>query len=184
MAKKEIPEPEPLNLVPIMNLVTILIPVLLMAIKSLELAVIDTKLPAIGAPAPPSDDVPDKPPLNISVAITNSGFRIIGADNYLYPEGPPPKAEGGQAPPTIPCKSNASCRNTEDYDFSELTKKLMTIKDMAIDEERDSDNVIFMPSSNTRYEVLVKSMDAARKSGKGETSKKLFPNVVFAGGVQ
>ena len=47
MSKREMPEPEPLNLVPIMNLVTILIPVLLMAIKSLGLAVIDTSLPAI-----------------------------------------------------------------------------------------------------------------------------------------
>lgn len=184
MLKKKLPEPEPLNLVPIMNLVTILIPVLLMAIKSLELAVIDTKLPAIGAPAPPSDDVPDKPPLNLSIAITNSGFRIIGADNYIYPEGVPQAPEGGQAPPTIPCKSNGSCRNTDDYQFDQLSKKLLVIKNMAIDEERDSDNVILMPSTNTRYEVLVKSMDAARKSGTGESSKKLFPNVVFAGGVQ
>jgi hypothetical protein len=55
---------------------------------------------------------------------------------------------------------------------------------LALDEERDSDNVVFMFVTNTRYEVLVKSMDAARKSGTGETSKKLFPNVVFAGGVQ
>jgi hypothetical protein len=80
------PEPEPLNLVPIMNLVTILIPVLLMAIKSLELAVIDTSLPAISTSvSAPPDNIPDKPPLQLKMAVTNQGIRILGANEYLYP---------------------------------------------------------------------------------------------------
>jgi biopolymer transport protein ExbD len=40
---------EELDLVPIMNLVTILIPFLLMASSFVSLAVIDSTLPAIGA---------------------------------------------------------------------------------------------------------------------------------------
>ena len=43
MARREMKE-EALNLVPIMNLVTILIPFLLTALKSVELAIIETKL--------------------------------------------------------------------------------------------------------------------------------------------
>ena len=86
MSKREMPEPEPLNLVPIMNLVTILIPVLLMAIKSLELAVIDTSLPAISpSVTTPPDNIPDKPPLSLKMAVTNQGIRILGANEYLYP---------------------------------------------------------------------------------------------------
>lgn len=173
------PEEEPLNLVPIMNLVTILIPVLLMAIKSLELAVIDTTLPAIGAPTETTEDVPDKPPLALKLGITNMGIRILGANEYLYPEGRPAAAEGEKTPPDITCKSNGPCRGVEDYNWSDLSQKLATIKKGAQGDERDSDNVVLIPESNIRYEVLVRTMDVSRKA---EDKSKLFPNVVLAGG--
>ena len=48
--RKRNEEAEELNLVPIMNLVTILIPFLLMAAQFISLAVIDSTLPAIGPP--------------------------------------------------------------------------------------------------------------------------------------
>ena len=45
--KRRTQETEELNLVPIMNLVTILIPFLIMAAQFVQLAVIDSTLPAI-----------------------------------------------------------------------------------------------------------------------------------------
>ena len=74
---------EALNLVPIMNLVTILIPFLLTALKSVELAIIETKLPAISQGGPPPDDVPDKPPLSLTLALTGTGVRILAKPDYL-----------------------------------------------------------------------------------------------------
>jgi len=199
VGKREMPEEEPLNLVPIMNLVTILIPVLLMAIKSLELAVIDTTLPAIGAPTESTEDVPDKPPLALKLAITNMGIRILGADNYLYPEGRPAASEGEKSPPDITCKSNDRCSGFADYKWDELSKKLSTIKQGAQNDDRDSDNVVLIPESNIKYEVLVATMDSSRTLvttrensdgsiflvpvlGSNKEQQKLFPNVVLAGG--
>ena len=54
-------EEQELNLTPIMNLVTILIPFLIMAAQFVNLAVIDSTLPAIGPPQPVEEE-PEKPP--------------------------------------------------------------------------------------------------------------------------
>jgi hypothetical protein len=185
VSKKELPPEEPLNLVPIMNLVTILIPVLLMAIKSLELAVIDTTLPAIGQPTEVAE-VPQNPPLALKLAVTNMGIRILGANNYLYPDGAPKAAEGEKTPPTVPCKSNSTCRGVDDYNWGDLGQKLYMIKQEAQKDERDSDNIVLIPESNLRYEILVKVMDISRNNPSAKDSDgnsfKLFPNVVLAGG--
>ena len=172
------PEPEALNLVPIMNLVTILIPVLLMAIKSMELAVIDTTLPAIGKPTESTEEVPDKKPLELKLAITNKGIKILGADDYLYPGGRPVAVEGESSAPDVACNSNDRCRGLEDYKWSELSDKLTQIKKGAKDDERDSENIVLIPEPSVKYEILVRVMDITRKSG--DTS--LFPKVSFAGG--
>jgi len=172
-------------LVPIMNLVTILIPVLLVAIKSLELVVLDTTLPAMSTAPANVEDKPDKPPLNLSMAVTNTGIRLIGANEYLYPAGTPPTGEGASAPPTVPCKSQGKCRGLEDYDWADLRSKLTMIKTAAQNDDRDSDNVILVPESSIRYEIIIKAMDTSRNNPDildGENFKKLFPNVVIAGG--
>ena len=184
--KRRMQKAEDLNLVPIMNLVTILIPFLIMAAQFVQLAVIDSTLPAIGTPQP-QDEKPDKPPLNLSLAITNRGITIMGADAVLHPEGAPPTAEGEMRPPTVPCKSGGVCTNVDDYKWKEVTKLLGKIKDMYPDES--DANVILVPDNQVQYEILVKTMDASREDpnnkiddGDGEKSRLLFPNVVIAGG--
>jgi len=181
--ERQMPEEEPLNLVPIMNLVTILIPVLLMAIKSLELSVIDTTLPAIGGAPSEDNALNDKPPLALKMAITNKGVRLLGADEYLYPGGRPQAAAGQEGPPDIPCKSNGVCTGLEDYDWNSLSQKLFDIKEKAKAEDRDSDSVVLLSESNIRYEILIGAMDASRayKASDGQKSK-LFPAVQIAGG--
>ena len=181
MSKREMPEPEPLNLVPIMNLVTILIPVLLMAIKSLELAVIDTSLPAISpSVAAPPDNIPDKPPLQLKMAVTNQGIRILGANEYLYPgQAKTDDADEEKGKPDVPCKSNARCKGVDDYNWSDLSQKLGQIKKAAQDDDGDSDSVVLISDNNIKYEILVKVMDTSRRSDDGT---KLFPSVSIAGG--
>lgn len=70
-------EEAPLDLVPIMNLVTILIPFLLMSAQFVTLAVIDSTLPAIGPPQEVQEE-PDEPPLMLSIAVTDQGFTVLG----------------------------------------------------------------------------------------------------------
>jgi biopolymer transport protein ExbD len=180
---RRIQKAEDLNLVPIMNLVTILIPFLIMAAQFVQLAVIDSTLPAIGAPTP-SDEKPDKPPLNLSLAITDRGVTVMGADAILHPEGAPEVAEGETRPPTIPCDSGGVCTSVEDYNWIKLTAKLNLIKDEYPDEE--DANVILVPDNHINYEVIVQTMDASRddptKPGGDGKARLLFPNVVIAGG--
>jgi biopolymer transport protein ExbD len=180
MGKKRLEKAEDLNLVPIMNLVTILIPFLLAASAFVTLAVIDSTLPAIGAPPsePPPED--EEPPLNLSIIITDAGFTVAGAEAVLGNAAP----EDGEDPgPTVPCTQDG-CPDAETYDVKELTKLMNQIKDKYPDDE----NVILVPESDTQYEVIIMTMDATRndKETKGADGKSrlLFPNVVIAGGAE
>lgn len=173
---------EPLNLIPIMNLVSILIPFLLMAAQFVSLAVIDSTLPAIGPPQEVQEE-DDDPPLMLSLAVTDQGITIMGADAVLNPEGADAAApaETEEAEPTIPCKDRP-CSGVDSYDVDELVRILALIKD----EYPDDENVILVPESRIPYEVLVKVMDAAREDrdnrGPDGTARTLFPFVVIAGG--
>jgi biopolymer transport protein ExbD len=183
MARKEVKE-EALNLVPIMNLVTILIPFLLTALKSVELAIIETKLPAISQGGPPPEDVPAKPPLSLTLALTGNGVRILANPDYLG-LGEAAPAEGGATPPTVPCKSGGSCKGVDDYNWEDLNKKLVQIKEEAKKDETDTSSVILLPDKDLRYEILVKAMDISRKNiDKSADMKLLFPVVSIAGGAQ
>ncbi len=179
-------EETPLDLVPIMNLVTILIPFLLMSAQFVTLAVIDSTLPAIGPPQEVQEE-PDEPPLMLSVAVTDQGFTILGDNGVVTGESEEEGAEGeeaeGEPEPTIPC-AERPCTSAESYDFEELTRMLSLIKD----EYPDDQNVILVPEGRIQYEVIVRTMDSTRedKSQKGEddSSRELFPFVVIAGGAQ
>ena len=165
---------EELDLVPIMNLVTILIPFLLMASSFVSLAAIDSTLPAIGQPPEATQD-DDEPPLNLSVAITDQGYTVMGGDDAL-------KGEGEEKGAIIPCKK-ANCPSPDAYDTKELTQLLVEIKDRWGEEE----NVILVPESQVPYEVLVITMDATRNDPETTSDgrpRELFPFVVIAGGVQ
>lgn len=174
MRKKRVIEETPLDLVPIMNLVTILIPFLLMSAQFVSLAVIDSTLPAISQEVVPTDEEPEEK-LNLSILVTGNGFTITGADAIL----PPDDEDNG---PKVPCL-DAGCRTPESYDYHGLTERLARVKDQHEDEE----NVILVPGGETPYEVLVHTMDAARDDQEDKDSegkaRLLFPYVVIAAGV-
>jgi hypothetical protein len=162
-----------------MNLVTILIPFLLAASSFVTLAVIDSTLPAIGAPPSEPLDDEDKP-LNLSVIITDAGFTVAGAEAVLGNEA---AEDGEDQGPTVPC-SQEGCPDAKTYDVKELTRLMNKIKDKYPDDE----NVILVPESSIQYEVIIMTMDATRsdKETKGSDglSRLLFPNVIIAGGAE
>ena len=187
-----------LDLIPIMNLVSILIPFLLLASGQVQLAIIDSAMPAIGAPSeaePPEEE--EEPPLNLSVVITDKGFSIKH-NKMPKPEGEAAVAateEGDEDKPTIPCKDEqgvdlTKCETPDHYDYLGLTKELRDVqKEYA---QPDDNNVILAPESKVQYEVLIRTMDASRdEMGLGDNAKmdengvvnELFPFVVVAGGL-
>lgn len=182
MGKKRAQDAQELDLIPIMNMVTILIPFLLMAAQFINLAIIDSTLPAIGAP-PDAQPDSDEKPLNLKVLVTSEGFTIA-TDAAVLPSS---DSDG----PTVPCRQ-AGCPGVESYNFEALTSLLSEIKDEYDHEE----NVILVPESHIRYEVIIHTMDATREDpsqkvqftdANGDTSmksKELFPYVVIAGGGQ
>lgn len=191
--KKRGEESEELNLVPIMNLVTILIPFLLMAAQFVSYAVIDSTLPAIGPPVPVEEE-PEEKPLNLSVMVTTEGFTLSGEHPELKNEGG--GDEGEEKNTTIECltpgcsyESGSGEGPAETYDIGELRALLGRIKD----DKPEERNVILVPDHDVPYEVLVMTMDATREDpdAAGTTDEDmtcngrcLFPFVVIAGGVQ
>lgn len=155
-----------LNLMPVMNLITILIPLLLISVQFASLSVIDTTLPGI---IDPRDDPPPPPDLNLSLVITGEGITVAGADAIL--DAILDEGEG----PTVPC-STGECRGVESYDLARLNDVLVHVKD----EFPDHDRVMLVPDSRIPYEVLIGVMDAAR--AEEGTQRELFPAVVMAGG--
>jgi len=148
-----------LDLVPIMNLVTILIPFLLFSAQFVTLATIDTAIPSF-APTPDPEPDPAEP----------LGLRIhIEADGYLVTAA----ARTDPEELSIPC-TRPGCADAASYDRRELSAALARIKRNWPNE----DTVALVPHSGASYELLIATMDAARQDGRTE----LFPSVVVAGG--
>lgn len=146
-----------LNLVPYMDIVTnIIIFLLASVVNSVALGNVNVSLPTIssgggGAAA----EEPEKPPLNLTVTAGAKGFII---------------AASGGVMPSIPKKPNGN------YDYPELTKKLMEIKKEFPDETK----VTFNADAGTEYAVVVETLDAMREDS---NHNLMFPDVVFSAGI-
>ncbi len=185
---------EDLNLVPIMNLVVCLIPIVLFGMSLVKIGVINVNAPKFGmGQAAPSDD--EKKPLNLTVAIAENGFRLTagGADiNQVLGVTPtqpadPAAAAGQPAGVVIPKKKDK-------YDFVKLYLDLVKIKDAFPDETII--NLTADAKIPVKYVVgVIDSMrfrlegtsfaDMAEFAGasvkmEGNTQTLLWPDVVFA----
>jgi biopolymer transport protein ExbD len=174
-------EEQGLDLVPIMNLVTILIPFLLMSAQFVTLAVIDSSLPAIvSEPQQVEQEEEEEEKLELSILVTGEGYTISGSGTGLVLDE---EDEASETSKKVACLE-LNCPTPDSYDYVGLTKRVVMLKDRFEEEE----NVILVPESTTRYEVIVRTMDAVRDDpeDKDEDSKArvLYPNVVIAGGVQ
>jgi len=153
--RRPTPEAGP-DLIPFMNLTTMLIPLLLMGATFAHLSVVESTLPAIG-PITPCATSCGEAPLNLRVAITADGFKVTGADAVLVPE-----------------ESEEDGRTIAGHDYAELTRALALVKD----EYPDEQNLILTPHDRASYELIIGAMDAARE----DEDRELFPYVVIAGG--
>ncbi len=192
-----------LNLLPFMNLMTLLIPFLLASAQFVTLAVIDSSLPAIGQPDPSKQkDKDEKPPLNLTIGLTEEGFTVAGSAAVLGCE-----KGGGEKDDTctsVPLRSDAAyCEETQCAgvqgcrpdpacpDYAALHTLVQRLKEVdedgdGVPDYEDESNVIIAPNPEIPYATIVGVMDATRDyKPEGETERKdLFPYVVIAGGVK
>lgn len=194
-----------LNLTPMMNLIAILIPVLLLSTAFVEIAVVNVSAPSIGQPSSgEAPDKPDKPPLNLTVTITDKGY-IIAASGAVLP-GP---SNNGPTVPTVQrpvsCKKYLGtvpppreknrpvgiCEPQEEgqpeetktfvmYDVDTLKGKLVTIKDSFPDERQ----MIIAAEPDVDFEAITDVMDAGREAkDPGGEKRTLFDEVILSPGL-
>jgi len=191
-----------LNLLPFMNLMTLLIPFLLASVQFVTLAVIDSSLPAIGQPQPSDKKKEDeKPPLNLTVGITDEGFTVAGSAGVLGCKSGggdddkctviPLKGDPAYCADTQ-CRGDSACRpDPACHDYKALHELIVQVKEFDGDGDGEFDyieeqNVIIAPNADIAYSVLIGVMDATRdyKPEGAPERKDLFPYVVIAGGVK
>ncbi len=162
MARKKKPfndKIEDLNLVPIMNLVVCLIPMVLFGMSLIKIGVVNVNAPKFGMGAAAPDESDEKP-LNLTIAIAADGFRITasGADVNsvmglapIDPTDPAAAAAAAQAGPTIPKKGDS-------YDYPELYNKLVAIK-----KQFPNESVVNLTAErDTHFKYLIGAMDVMR----------------------
>jgi biopolymer transport protein ExbD len=161
MARKKKPfnaDTEDLNLVPIMNLVVVLIPVVLFGMSLVKLAVVNVNAPkfGMGQAAPPDDD---KKPLNLTIGIEEAGFRLKagGADinqvlGFAVEAPTDPEAMAAAAGGLLIPKVK------DNYDYVDLYTKLVKIKAAFPDESI----VNLTADAKIPFKYIISVMDAIR----------------------
>jgi len=148
-----------INLVPYMDIVTnIIIFLLASVVNQVALGNVNVSVPTLSSGgAAATEDTPQKPPLNLTGTVGATGFTIA--------------ASGGVLPliPKLP---------TGQYDYKQLTKKLLEIK--SAPDNNTETKVNFNADANTSYDIVVATLDAMRQD---ETGKALFPDVAFSAGI-
>lgn len=151
-----------LDLVPILNLMTLLIPFLLVASSFASLATLEPRVEEVRTGELPPGA------LGLAIAVTDEGWTVLGADEALVGQ------DDGRGP-TIPCL-RPGCPTADDYDAAELSRLLAAVKARHPREHQ----VVVLPEPQIPYDVLVRTMDASRElTGEGGP-RTLFPTVVIA----
>jgi biopolymer transport protein ExbD len=192
-----------LNLNPMMDMFAVLIPALLMMSVVVEVASINVAAPSIGESSGEPEKQTDKPPLNLTVTVTEAGYLVSASGGPLANESGEP---GTYQRPTIPIVERAvSCgryratvppprtRNKERakcdpskpeetrqfwvYDNKALHRLAIEIKDQNPDEHR----ITIGGTKEVDYEPIVDVMDATRDDmNDKEEVRPLFDEVVIS----
>jgi biopolymer transport protein ExbD len=164
--RREIEEYEGDPLIPILNLVCMLIPLLLYGAVFVRFMTLDVNSPRMSQAAPAQPDENEK--LNLTVMITDQGFTFKVNPKFRLP-WMSMSTETASAGPDIPKKD-------DNWDFQELRKKLQEIKE----NHREETMIIIGAEDDIKYEVLIDTMDWSRGEKEGD---KLFPDVTLTRGV-
>jgi len=205
---KEELDTEP-NIVPFMNLMVVLIPLLLSSSEFVKMGMIELKLPeAAGAGGGAGGEVQDVK-LNLGIVITGKGFQLFHAfKQEVKPPAGAPAVDPATLPPEIPLVDGQ-------FDYAALNAKLAEVKRQALlailrtvdssvpatstleqlwDVYRgqsiarppvyaDHEDLKIVAEDSVKYQVVVATMDAARGFVGKAGNVTMFPNVSIAGGI-
>jgi biopolymer transport protein ExbD len=153
-------------LIPIMNLVCMLIPLLLYGAVFVRFVTLEVNSPKMtNAPAQQPPDQNEK--LSLTVMITDQGFTFKVNPKFRLP-WMSMATEAASAGPDIPKKD-------DDWDYDELNRKLKELKE----NHREETQMILGAEDDIKFEVLIKAMDWSR----GTEEDRLFPDVTLTRGV-
>lgn len=161
-----------LNLNPMLDMMTVLIPLLLANAQFAKIGEIELNLPpatsgmAAGAAALPKET---QRTLDLVISITDQGIYISSA--LSAPEKLPERK------PTIVVRADG------EYDYAALSQQLYEIKQKAGNNFADPESIVIQAEPKVRYQILVNVMDAARSIRRDEKIISLFPNVALSAGV-
>lgn len=159
------------NLTPIMNLMTVLIPILLTQAQFLKIGIIELNLPPAAGAQVAAQNTPRETQrlLDLTVSVTDQGFYISSAMAVLRGD-----EEGS---PSVPILANGA------YNYAELSQKLYAIKKKAEGAFPDTDSIIIQAEPQVSYQALVDAMDASRDVVIDDHRVELFPVVALSAGV-
>lgn len=166
-----------LNLTPAMNLILILIPLLLLAMETMKIAVINVSTPQIGPideTVPPDSTPPDHKPLKLTAAITDQGVILYAREQVMVNQNDP-------LGPTIPKidGTEAGFPGQKVYDWKKLGTMLADIKSANPGES----SIIISAEPHLKYREIIKVMDIAREAIENGKKRTLFPDAILSAGV-
>jgi biopolymer transport protein ExbD len=148
-----------LHLLPFMNLMTLLIPFLLLSATFVQLATIGTTLPAITKdPAPAATES-----LRLTVAIDDDGYLLTGNESLFE----------GESRLRIPRGLDGA------WDTPALAEAAVAIKEAHPSERA----LLLSPELDVPFEEIVAVLDATRERSVDGVTTELFPDVSVSGGV-
>ena len=167
------PEEVILNLIPIMNLFTALIPFLLLSAAFFHLSIIQITIPVASTETGETDIAKEEDKITLQMDITATEFQLAAASDTLDP------SIIGRLKQNIPRIKGAN-DEAEKAMYDSLRDAAYKIKGTYT----ASDTVIVTPDPEIPYEEVIHAMDAVREitieRGRMKSKVGLFPRVVLS----
>jgi hypothetical protein len=154
---------EDINLVPIMNLVLCLIPLVLFKTQLVKIGMINVSAPSFGPSSSKPKEEKDEKPLGLTVALSKDGYLLSATGANLFELLNVPQ-EGEVSGVKIPKKQDSFSdktgneSNKVDYDYITLYRHLAKLKDLYKDEKL----LTLVADPDLEFKYMIRTMDVVR----------------------
>jgi len=150
-------EVEDLNLIPIMNLVLCLIPVVLFKTQLVKIGIIDVNPPQIQSAPSSTPPDPDKKPFGLTLMVDESKLVVSAADGQLSNVFP------GKTEVEVGMDSSVTAEpGTHNYDYVKLYRTMQKIRAHFSDEKYEKELLKIKAKSATHFKYIIRMMDIVR----------------------
>ena len=152
-----------LNIVPFLDIITIVLMFVLATISVTFTTMIDTQPPRASG----SVRQPGKPTLSLNIIVIDKGFIVSAFGQRI--------GEGCQGPGSGVAVGMKTTDGQTDYDFTALTACAKRLKNQ-VPEAADETSATITANANIPYQAIIGTCDAIRKAEDGQV---LFPDITF-----